>query len=265
MSLFIKLRNFLYDPRLKGVDVNSDELLLVHKRILQEKKMMKKVFSDFYSSCIQRNKKWFSGEGTEIEIGAGVSFFKTMYPHIIATDIKKSEGLDRVLDALNMDIESNTVRAIYGINCFHHFPNPSKFFNELERVLIHGGGCILIEPHHGWLASKFYKKLFDTECFDTAQESWENNENTIMTGANQALSYIVFVRDKALFSKKFPNLEIVEISPLTNYLHYLLSGGLNFRSLVPFSLRFLIVAKEFILWPFRNSLALHKIIVIRKK
>ena len=265
MSIFIKIRNFLSDPRIKGVDVNSDELLVVHRRILMEKKMMNKVFSDFYSKCISLDKKYLSGDGLRIEIGAGVSFFKQKYPEIVSTDIKKAENLDRVLDAQNMDLDNKSVRAFYGLNCFHHFPEPEKFFKELQRVLVPGGGCILIEPYHGFVASHFYKKLFDTETFDKTQQRWVNTNSEIMQGANQALSYVVFKRDLKKFHSLYPDLEIVLQSPLNNYLQYLLSGGLNFRSLVPSTLQPLVKFFEIILFPLNKFLALHHIILIRKK
>jgi len=54
-----------------------------------------------------------------------------------------------------------------------------------------------------------------------------------MEGANQALSYIVFKRDVHLFLKKYPQLELVEQKVFSNYLRYLLSGGLNFRQILP--------------------------------
>jgi hypothetical protein len=54
-----------------------------------------------------------------------------------------------------------------------------------------------------------------------------------MEGANQALSYIVFERDRERFERLFPDLEIVEQSWIANYPRYLLSGGLNFRQLLP--------------------------------
>jgi hypothetical protein len=51
---------------------------------------------------------------------------------------------------------------------------------------------------------------------------------------------------------------------LTNYLRYLLSGGLNFRQLVPDRLLPVIKLLEGALRPARNILALHHVIVIRK-
>ncbi len=264
MSIFIRIRDFLTDPRLKGIDVDSDELLSVHRRILYEKKMMREVFEDFYNKCIKLDKKYFSGKGLKVEIGAGVSFFKEKYPEILSTDIKQAPHLDKVIDALDMDFQNSSVRAMYGINCFHHFPNPEKFFSELIRVLENGGGCILIEPYYDFVASRFYKKIFNTETFNKTQQQWKDTENLVMSGANQALSYIVFKRDKEKFNSLFPELEIVYHKPLNNYIRYLLSGGLNFRSLLPGYCSPFLKCIEFVLSPIRKVFALHHIIVIRK-
>ena len=264
MSLLKKIRNKLSDPRLKGVDVDSPELLIVHRKIMMEKRIMREVFTEFYKTCINNDQKYFSGEGQRIEIGAGVSFFKELYPEIISTDIKPADNLDRVLDALDMDLPNQSVRAFYGINCFHHFPSPNQFFKELERTLVPGGGCVLIEPYYGAVAAKMYKSLFDTETFDPNQKEWESN-SSIMYGANQALSYIVFVRDRKLFEERYPSLEIVQIKPLSNYMRYLLSGGLNFRSLVPGVISPIIKGVEWLITPLNRVLGLHYGIVIRKR
>jgi SAM-dependent methyltransferase len=264
MGMIILIRNFLQDPRLKGVDVDSDVFLKIHHQILNEKRMMHDVFSEFYQACINLDKKYFSGEGQCVEIGAGVSFFKKQHPEIISTDIKEAENLDRVIDALDMDFEDHSIRAIYGINCFHHFPDPDKFFRELNRVLVKGGGCVLIEPYYGFLAKHFYKQLFDTETFNVSQQDWRNPDNQVMTGANQALSYIVFKRDYKIFVLKYPGLEIVYHKPLGNYIRYLLSGGLNFRSLLPGWSSPVLKFFEFCISPLNRYFGLHHVIVIRK-
>lgn len=266
MSLFIKIRTYLQEPRLKGIDPDSDEMLKVHSQVLYEKQMMKEVFSEFYDTCVNLDNKYFKNiNAKRVEIGAGVSFFKKKYPEIIATDIKKAENLDMVVDAQNMPFENNSIRAIYGINCFHHFPNPNLFFKELERVLENGCGCILIDPYHGTIARWFYRKIFDQETFDIDQKEWINDSLGFMNGANQALSYIVFKRDLKKFEQLFPNLEIVIQKPLNNYLRYLLSGGLNFRQILPSFFSPIIKFLEFIFQPFNKQLALHHYIVIRKK
>jgi SAM-dependent methyltransferase len=266
MSLFKKLRTWLQEPRLIGVDPDSEKMLEIHSKVLYEKPMMRDVFSEFYDACIRLDEKYFSdSKAKRVEIGAGVSFFKKKYPDIISTDIKKAENLDMVVDAQNMPFEQNSVRAIYGINCFHHFPNPDLFFNELDRVLVKGCGCILIDPYYGTIAKRFYKKIFDTETFDMTQKEWVNESLGFMNGANQALSYIVFIRDKKKFEERYPNLEIIVQKPLNNYMRYVLSGGLNFRQILPSFFSPVIKFFEFIFMPFNFVFALHHIIVIRKK
>jgi SAM-dependent methyltransferase len=266
MSLFKKIRNYLQEPRLKGVDPDSDEMLVIHSKVLYEKPMMRDVFAEFYDKCIALDNKYFgTGKGKRIEIGAGVSFFKKKYPEIISTDVKKAENLDMVVDAQNMPFENESIRGVYGINCFHHFPDPDKFFKELERVLEKGCGCVLIDPYYGTIARRFYKKIFDQETFDMTQKEWSNSALGFMNGANQALSYIVFIRDRKEFEKRYPGLEIVYQKPLNNYMRYLLSGGLNFRQVLASFFSPVIRFFEFIFMPVNRIFALHHIIVIRRK
>jgi hypothetical protein len=68
-----------------------------------------------------------------------------------------------------------------------------------------------------------------------------------------------------MFEEKYPGLEIVKKKVLPNYLKYLLSGGLNFKSLWPYSLLFILQLFEFLLTPFHRWLGLHHAIVLRKK
>ncbi len=226
---------------------------------------MRAVFAEFYDRCIEIDRAYGSGEGHLIEIGAGSSLFSERYPQVVGTDIKPHPHLARVLDAQAMDLEAESVRAIFAINCFHHLPDPMAFFGELDRVLVPGGTCVLVEPYYGPVAGAFYARLFDTEGFDRTQAMWEDAGRTIMHGANQALSYIVFERDRALFEQRCPTLEVVVREPLTNWLRYLLSGGLNFRQLVPSRTEQLLRALERLLAPASRWLALHHLVALRKR
>jgi SAM-dependent methyltransferase len=152
------------------------------------------------------------------------------------------------------------------MNCFHHFPKKEAFLRELLRIVHPGGGCVLVEPYFGPCASLLYKRLFTSETFDKSAASWNREDGArVMVGANQAASYLVFVRDRARFSALFPDLEIVHLEPLGNYLRYLLSGGLNFRPLVPPGAAGALTLVETLLIPLRHVLALHQVIVIRKR
>jgi SAM-dependent methyltransferase len=256
----------LADPRLAGVDVDSDALLDVHRRILEEKPMIRGVFREFYDGCVGLDRRWLKGNGVRVELGAGTSFFKSVYPDVIATDIKSGKGLDMVVDAMAMPFGAASVRAFYAIHCFHHLPSPDRFFGELKRTLVPGGGCVIIDPYYGPAARVVFKRLFASERFEPREPGWEASSPVgVMQGANQALSYIVFVRDRAEFDRKHPELEIVHHRPLTNYPRYLLSGGLNFRQLAPTVMIPVIKGVEVAMAPLARWLALHHVMVIRKR
>jgi hypothetical protein len=85
-----------------------------------------------------------------------------------------------------------------------------------------------------------------------------------MSSANQALSYVVFARDRALFEREFPQLELMLDQPHT-HLTYLLSGGVNFRQLVPSWAAPSVELTERLLGPLNPLLAIQHSIVLRKK
>ena len=264
MSLLKKLRNALREPRLDDVDIDGDDRIAVHREILQRKPMLKGVFDEIYEKLWRLDQKHFEGEGKRVEIGAGVSGFKKLHPDLVTTDILPAEHLDMVLDAHAMDLPDASVRAFFGLNCFHHFHDPEQFFRELLRTLVPGGGCILVEPYYGPVAARFYENVFDSETFDSSQERWQSDAG-VMQDANQALSCIVFQRDRDRFERLFPELEIVEARWLRNYPRYLLSGGLNFRQLLPSFTIPVIKAMELLLVPVGRLCALHHYIVLRKR
>ncbi|MGQ3321759.1 class I SAM-dependent methyltransferase [Pseudomonas brassicacearum subsp. neoaurantiaca] len=227
--------------------------------------MLREVFVEFHHAFHRLADRYFKVEGLEVELGAGIAPMRNSYPEVLATDIVATEQLDMALNAEAMSLDDHSARVFYGQNCFHHFPHPDRFFTELERTLKIGGGAILIEPFHGPFAAFLYKRLFKSEGFDMHFPSWETPSTGPMNGANQALSYIVFVRDRQAFERKHPGLEIVHQEICGNYLRYLISGGLNFRQLLPDALIPVLKVVEKLLYPLRRVLALHHIVVIRRK
>ena len=137
----------------------------------------------------------------------------------------------------------------------------------MNRVLAPGGGVVLIDPYYGPLSSILYPVLFRSETFDKTHPDWKSQPEVkgVMTGANQALSYIVFKRDRKKFEQLFPQFEIVMHKSYGNYLRYLVSGGLNFYQLIPNWLMPAVRFVEFTLTPIQHLFALHHLIVLRKK
>ena len=261
-----RLRDLLAEPRMAGVDIESDARIAVHREILREKKMIRQVFSEIYRLCADLDGRLFSGAGRRVELGSGASLMKDFFPAVVTTDVRPARHLDLVLDALSLPFRDRSVRAFYAIDCFHHLPDPDRFFAELSRALVPGGGCILIEPYYGPVARLLYKRLFASEDFDTGQKEWGADKGMgSMRGANQALSYVVFTRDRKIFEARYPGLEILAERPLDSYLRYLASGGLNFRPLLPAATAPLLRLCEQALRPLSRLLALHHVIVLGKR
>jgi SAM-dependent methyltransferase len=258
------LADLLRDPSVKSVDVDGGDRLRVHSRMIAQKPMLRDVFTGFHHMFDRLDKEHLSGSGARVEIGAGVAPIRDSYSDVLATDIVPGPGLDRVLDAERMDFPDRSVRVLFGQNCFHHFPHPNRFFEEVDRVVEPGGGVILLEPYHGPFAAFLFRRLFHTEGYDKGFPSWETPTLGPMNGANQALSYIVFERDRAEFERRFPRLHIVHQETCNNYLIYLFSGGLNFRQLWPNRVTPLLLLIQQMLSPLTRWLALHHVIVIRK-
>ncbi len=259
------LFDLLRDPSLDNIDVDGHDRLTLHSKMLQRKRMLREVFTEFHHLFRKLDRQFLTAEGLEVELGAGISPMRDSYPEVLATDIVFGAHLDRDLNAEAMELDDGAVRVFFGQNCFHHFPHPDRFFDELDRVLASGGGAILLEPYYGPFATFLYKRLFRTEGFDKAAPFWETPVAGPMNGANQALSYIVFVRDRAEFERKHPTLKIAHQIRVGNYLKYLLSGGLNFRQLCPDAMSPLVNFVQWCLSPFNRWLSLHHIIIIRKE
>ena len=141
-----RLINLLRERTLDGMDVDGVNRMELHRNILMKKRMLREVFTDFHHLFRKLDCQFHYGNGIKVELGAGVSPMRDSYPDVLATDIVAAPDLDLVINAEAMDLLDNSIRTIYAQNCFHHFPHPDRFFSELERVLVPGGGAVLLEP-----------------------------------------------------------------------------------------------------------------------
>lgn len=264
MFLIKKIKEALKEPYVGYEDVEDDNILITQKKILKNKKLVKQVFKNYYFKCMEINKTYFSGEGDIIELGSGTSFINDYFPEVITSDTRRHDSIDLVLDSQKMNLETNSIRAFIGINCFHHFSNPRLFFKELDRVLISNGGCILIEPFYGTLAKFLFNHLHETEYFDMNQIDW-NQDSKNMANANQALSYIIFKRDLNIFKNENPNLDLILSERINDTFSHIMSGGLNYKQLIPNSLTFLPYLLEMIVKPINYHFCLHHLLVLKKR
>jgi len=260
-----KLRELLKEPSITGVNIDDDSLLQVHSEILKNKILLRSAFETFYKDMIIQRNQYFNVDGIEIELGSGAGFFKDYNPDLLTSDIRFHQNIDIEINAIDMNLESGSVKCIYGINVFHHLPDIDKFFSEIIRVLNFGGGCILIEPHIGLLSALIHKNLHKDEYFDPNITDWKNSVTGPLSHANQALAYVVFERDIEIFNMKYGNnLSIIEKSYNLNALRYLFSGGLNFKQLVPSCFNQVLKDIETRASSFAKLWSLHEMIIIKK-
>jgi SAM-dependent methyltransferase len=208
--------------------LDSPERTLYHKQIIQQKKILRRLYLKWYGIFTDEVKKL--PDGVIVELGSGGGFLKEIEPSVICSDIIDMPHNDMTFSALNMPFEANTLSGIFMIDTFHHIPDSEQFLHEAYRVLKQGGKMVMIEPantHWG----RFIFKNFHHEPFNT-NGSWTIPSTGPLTGANGALPWIVFERDKADFTKKFSGFKIESIK-FINPLIYLISGGVSRKQLLP--------------------------------
>src|SRR5260370_4230939 len=111
------LRELLIDPRVASVDVDSVDRIVTHRKLLLQKRMIREVFFEIYGLLRDAEAKSFgAGKGKKIEIGSGSSLLKTIIPEVELTDLVPYEGLDRVVDAMNMTYEDESLKTVFGIH-----------------------------------------------------------------------------------------------------------------------------------------------------
>ena len=211
----------------KITDLNNPSTIEVHKNIIKNKMFLKRIYIDFYNEFKKSLLK--CPEGKVVEIGSGGGFIKEIIPYVITSETFPATGADMVFSALKLPFEKNSIRAFLLLDVLHHIPNPRSFFKESLRCLKKGGKIIMIEPA-ATLWGTFICR-FNNEPFDK-KSSWELETKGRLTGANGAMPWIIFVRDRKIFESEYPGFKIVKMSFHTPF-RYILSGGLSFKQLLP--------------------------------
>jgi SAM-dependent methyltransferase len=249
--------DFLKLPQTKEIkDIDSPEVIELHKNIIRQKYFLKRLYSDWYSLVKEK-----VGSGLLVELGSGGGFLKEVIPDVITSDIIFSVGVDVNFSVLNIPFKDNTIDTFLMLNVLHHINDPLTFFKELYRCLIIGGKIVMIEPANT-LWGRFIWKNFHHENFDISS-GWALEGDGPLSCANSALPWIIFFRDKEVFKSKFPKLNINKIKFHTP-LRYLVSGGLSMQQLLPSCTYNLIKYMEFILSPFNKHLGMFCTVELEK-
>ncbi len=220
--------SWLTHPLLRGVERDSPEWLKSQRDIIEAKPLVKHCYEEWYRRLV-KDIDSAPHEGIILELGSGGSFLKEHVPELITTDVIAGVGSKQV-DAQKLPFKDNSIRAILMSHVFHHISNVELFLKEAERTLVPGGVISLIEVADTPFA-KFFFTHFHPERYDDRTADWRFKSAHHME-ANQALSKIVFKRDREIFEQKFHQLKI-EHTEYLPWIGYLLSGGVTQRSFIP--------------------------------
>lgn len=260
---FKQLEDFAEDPF-------GEKRIKQHTEIQDSKRAFKTLATDIHLELLRLVEKFDTSRSPLLicEIGAGVIPLSSLSKRVISSDLVHNPNLDLQFNAESMPFRSKSLNALIGQNTFHHFTNYQKVLLEMQRVLVPGGVIVLLEPSFNWISKIIYPRLFPFEGFDlNADPKCTLLSKDSKVVPNQALSWIVFIRELKKFEDEFPKLEIVERLQLPYGIRYLGTGGLNFKQLIP--TRVLGLFRKFernlLFGPLFKRFALHWVVVIRMK
>lgn len=220
--------DFLSHPLTRGMSLDDPRTTELRRKIIQEKAFLRKLYAEWYSLVLNS----LSRKDDVLELGSGAGFIKEYLPSTITSEVFEAEGIDRIVDACRIPFQDQSLDAIVLIDVFHHIPDVERFLSEGSRCLRPGGRLVMIEPWRTvwseWVYTKWHHEPFLPDA-----EQWSLPLGAgALSGANIALPWIVFSRDRSRFEAKFPSLCLKSVRPLMP-LAYLLSGGISLRRLLP--------------------------------
>jgi SAM-dependent methyltransferase len=227
--LLKKLKKKMSLPETEGMNLDNPVLTAKRREVIQKKEFLRRIYSEWYSLLSSTVPQ---GSGDVLEIGSGGGFMREFIPELITSDLFSCQGVDMVLNACRpWSFEKNQLKAVLMVDVLHHLPDVQTFFNEADNAVSSNGSIAMIEPWVSPWSRLIYSRLHH-EPFVPLSQEWSFPSNGPLSGANIALPWILFSRDRLAFKNKFKNLNIETIYPFMPT-SYLLSGGVSMRSLMP--------------------------------
>jgi SAM-dependent methyltransferase len=251
------LKSLFAYPLTRGLDLDDPRTTQLRREIIKRKSFLRQIYQEWYLAIAGALPKKM---GPVLELGSGAGFLREYVAELITSEVFYCPGVDVVASGLNLPFAAGSIRGIVMIDVLHHLQQPRRFFSEAARCVRPGGVVVMIEP---WVTSwsrMIYTRVHH-EPFDPGAREWEFAASGPLSGANGALPYILFARDRAQFEREFPMWRIDSMKLMMPFC-YLVSGGLSMRSVMPgWSFKFW-RALENLLQPFESKLAMFACIVL---
>ena len=253
------IKTWLAHPLTKGLNLDDPRTTHLRRQIVQEKPFLRQVYHEWYSAIVAALP---FPPGAVVELGAGGGFMSDLLAELITSEVFFCPNVTVVLDGSHLPFVTGSLRAIVMTNVLHHLHQARGFFTEAARCVRPDGVIAMIEP---WATpwSRFVYTRIHHEPFRMDASSWELPISGPLSGANDALPWIIFARDRAKFEQEFPQWRIELVEPFMPF-RYLISGGISLRALTPGWTFGLWRQVETALLPWNNYLAMFARITLRR-
>lgn len=220
------LSGVLAHPLTRGMSLDDPQTTLLRREIIRKKPFLVSVYREWYSLLLSI----LPEDGRILELGSGAGFFSEMSSRVITSEVFELPGIDLLLDGKTLPFEDGELSGIAMTDVLHHIPDVRDFFSEAVRCLHPGGKIAMIEPWRTPWSEWVYKNLHH-EPFEP-EAGWLIPDSGPLSGANGALPWILFERDRAIFADEYPELSIKLTRPIMPFA-YMASGGVSLRALAP--------------------------------
>jgi hypothetical protein len=205
------LRRLLAHPLTASLALDNPATTELRNQIIASKPFLKCIYDEWYRTLAHELP---AGDGQVLELGSGAGYCERYIPGLITSEIFHCSRAKVVADAQQLPFADGSLRAIVMTDVFHHMPK-----------------ILMIEPWVTPWSRLVYTRLHH-EPFRPEAEDWSFSSTGPLSGSNQAIPWIVFVRDRCKFESLFPELSIERIRPFMPF-RYLVSGGVGLRNLMP--------------------------------
>ena len=220
------IARLLAHPLTCGLSVDDPRTTTLRRSIIRNKPFLSALYREWYSRLLAR----LPQGGRVLELGSGAGFLGEILPELIASEVFLTPGISVVADGQCLPFKTGALDAIVMTDVFHHIPDVGAFLGEAARCVRSGGHITMVEPWRTPWSEWVYRNLH-SEPFEPDAE-WDLPANGPLSGANGALPWIVFQRDRPRFLAEFPQWRVTVVEPLMPF-SYLLSGGVSLRALAP--------------------------------
>ena len=222
------LHKWLSHPKLHGLNVDDPRTTTIRREMISENTFLRRIYEEWYERLRSPLPKQ---PGRVLELGSGAGFLADYVPDLITSEVFYLPFVDIILEGQKLPFVSASLRGILMTNVLHHIPYPRELFLEAARCVRPGGVISMIEPWVSEWSRIIYTRLHQ-EPFQPDSQEWEFPANGPLSGANDALPWILFKRDRQLFRQEFSEWDVESIIPFMPF-RYLVSGGVSMRPIMP--------------------------------